>query len=89
MSDEKEPSNVINLADVSNDSLHWTVDHALRHVLEEVQPGGKYSAANKVLILLLDKKENNYDTAYIRAGLQNSDCVALMTICTQTIIADM
>jgi len=81
-------TNLTNLSDKSQSSLHTSPEQALREALKDVGEVGALKKGRKVLILALDDSDG-YSISQYCAGLKNSECVALLNIAAKSIITDI
>ena len=70
----------INLFEVLNDSRLASPEQALKYALEAVSEEGENAGCKKVLIVMLDDNDKNYDVWPIMAGMSESQSIALMEV---------
>ena len=79
----------INMFEVLNDSRMASPEQALEYALKAVSPGGENENCKKVLIVMLDDSDKNYDVWPVLAGMSASHSIALMEIAKTIMVEGM
>lgn len=70
--------NIISLAKVSNSSLTSQPKDALKDALDMIGNDGAFKNGRKMLILALDDTNKCYKISFVNAGMNSSECIALL-----------
>ena len=79
----------INMFEVLNDSRMASPEQALKYALKAVSPGGENEKCKKVLIVMLDDSDKNYDVWPVIAGISGTEAMGLMDVAKAAILDEM
>ena len=82
-------ADVISLAEHQCNSTLWTPEDALRDALATVQADGKWAGWPKLVVLALDDRDGAYHSAYVNAGMQSSEMLALLRVIEARLLKGM
>ena len=68
-------------------SMSWTPEQLLEESLQKVKSGEK--KADKMFVIFLNDKDENYNVSYSNSGMSCSECASLLDIAKSMIRKEM
>lgn len=85
MSDKK----VLSMAEKTNNSLMQTPEQVLNECLDYLGKEGAFKNGKKLLVLVLDDIDGNYDVSFVQSGMKMSECVTLSEVAKTIFMHEM
>ena len=82
-------SDVISMAEKTNDGTMRSVEDALKDALSMIGEEGAFEKGKKVLILGLDDTNENFHVSFVQGGMTMSQCVALSEVAKTLFLREM
>ena len=80
---------LISMIDFVSDARMVSPEQAIRYALDAVSPGGENENCKKVLIVMLDDSDKNYDVWPVIAGISGTEAMGLMDVAKAAILDEM
>lgn len=82
-------SNIIDLSAKTDDATFRSPKQCLEECLADLGKHGAFEHGTKLLVLVLDDSDGQYNTNFAQAGMKMSECVALCEVSKTVFLAEM
>ena len=81
--------NVISLSESCNDGTLQTPKQCLQSAAKTMSQGGELESVSRAMVLALDDTNNQYRVSWFQAGMNMSQCLALLEVAKMQILHEM